>query len=201
VALAALFLSLGAVVAQVWAFWRGPQIRLLPPERVALFAQVAPDSTIAVRIGAQMSYANVAQESYGDLVRAEKAELVVGKVRSIQRWNSFGEIGTPTGGAAPQPLPGQSAVTHFTMFTPVPRECGDDAAGCEPMKDYISPTELTDQLRTATQLRFKFQIERFDGQSVSTSCYVPVSDLAKKKLFNIVSATFYATCHPLVARS
>lgn len=199
VALAALFLSLIAAGAQLWDWWHGPQIRLIPPDRVALYSQVAPDGSVAIRIAANMSYANVAQAQYGDLVLIERAKLKVDQIESWQRWNAFGEIResaiTRTQDAAPQPLPGQSAVTHFTLFTPVPRVCPNGSSACDPMRDYISPEEMMLQVRTADRIEFRFEIDLFNGHTLTTSCYVPLSALVRQKLGNIMRTPLYATCH------
>ena len=198
VALTALVLSLIAAGAQVVAWWRGPLVRLIPPDRVALYAQVAPHGNTAIRIAAHMSYANVAQAPYGDLVLLERAYLKVGAVGTRQRWNSFGEIKehaiTRTGEAAPQPLPGQSAVSHVTLFTPVPQVC-PEGSDCDPMREYLSPQELAGQLRTSDRLQFRFEIKLFDDSTLSAECHVPLSDLVRDSLANVVSKPFYAMCH------
>jgi hypothetical protein len=199
-ALAALVLSLIAAIAQLVSWVQGPSVRLIPPDRVALYTQIAPDGSVAIRIAAYMSYANVAQASYGDVVRLERATLKIGELESTQRWNAFGELKddaiSRTADAAPQPLPGQSAVTHLTLFTPVPLVCPERSEACDYMKDYISPEELKKALLRASRLQFQFEIERFNGNKLATSCQVPLTPLAREKLDHIVTTLFYATCYP-----
>jgi hypothetical protein len=204
VALAALILSLFAAFAQVLAWASGPSVKLITPDRVGLYLDMTPDqSSTFVRVAADMSYANVAQAPYGTLVVAERVILSVAGVESRQRWNAFGTISRDgvkqTGTSAPQALPGQSAVTHFTLFTPVPVDCPDGASGCDPLADYLTAPQFANALRSARELRFQFQIELIGGKVMSTSCTVPLKQAAKEQLAELLQLRtpyFYATCHP-----
>lgn len=199
VALAALVLSLLAAGAQFWARLKGPDVHLITPDRVILYSDVAPDGSIIVRIAAPMSYANVAQQAYGDVVLVERSQLTVGQRVSHQRWNAFGMINRDgveqTGTAGPQPLAGQSAVTHLTLFTPVPEECSANSRTCNTMSDYLTLADFANQLRSADRLDFRFQIDLIDGAKPETSCYVPLSSLARQKLTQLQTTPFYAMCH------
>jgi hypothetical protein len=203
VALTALILSIFAALAQAIAWWNGPSIRLIRPEHVALYTDVRPDrKAVFIRIAADMSYANVAQQPYGDLVVLERATLSVGKLESRQRWNSFGTINSDaisqTAMTAPQPLPGQSAVSHFTLFTPVPLECPEDDGRCDPMKEYLTVEDFIRELGSASDLKFTFEIELIDESSRVTTCIVPVTNLTRDKLNEVAQGSapfFYATCH------
>lgn len=208
VALAALILSLFAALAQLLAWASGPSVKLITPDRVALYLDMAPDkSSMFVRVGADMSYANVAQAPYGTLVTAERVILSIGKAQSHQRWNAFGTIDRDglkqTGTSAPQALPGQSAVTHFTLFTPVPVDCPEGASACSPMSDYLTAQQFANRLRSARQLHFEFQIELIGGKLLSTTCYVPLKKAAAEQLTELLQLRtpyFYATCRPSADR-
>jgi hypothetical protein len=189
VAIAALFLSLGAVGAGLAAWLRGPAIRLIPPERVALYGDTSPSGGVIVRIAAPMSYANIAQAPYGSLVVNEQATLSVGNIRSKQEWNAFGEIKRgsvqSTGVVVPQSLPGQSAVSHVTLFTPLPGP------------DYISPEKLFHGAAFVPDLRFQFQIAMIDGSKLMKSCSVPLNELSRTRLAKVGTEMFFAVCRPV----
>jgi hypothetical protein len=198
IAIAALVLSLIAAGASLIAWWRGPSVRLISPDRVALYSDVAPSGSTFVRIAAPMSYANVAQEPYGDVVLVERAALTVGGLETHQRWNAFGEIGTnkvqSTGTATPQSLPGQSASTHFTLFTAVPRDCPEGSTVCDPMAEYLSLKKFSESVGTARELRFKFQIDLINAKPQVTECVVPLTKLVRQKLAELERVPFYAMC-------
>lgn len=197
VAVAALVLSVVAAVGQFVAWVHGPSVRLIVPDRVALYSDTLPDGTVMVRIAAPMSYANVAQAAFGDLVLKERVKLSAGIVTQ-QRWNSFGEIKrgaiTATAPSAVQPLPGQSAVAHFTLFTPVPVECPQNATNCNPKQDYVTPEELNQQLGKIDRLRFTFEIELIEGGTLSKSCDVPLTKLVKDEVEKLRGSMVYAVC-------
>jgi hypothetical protein len=198
--LSALALSILAFSAQVVAWARGPSITLLPPERVALYGDVAPDQTIIVRIAAPMSYANLAQQQFGALVVAERAVVTVGNLKSEQIWNAFGEMHREkdalrigfTAQALPQALPGQAFVSHLTLFTPARRNC--TSPGCNPNLDYVSPSRFQAAAAKSDRILFDFSVATIDGKNLSQSCEVTVDDLARRTLAKLTSSAFYALC-------
>jgi hypothetical protein len=205
VALTALILSLFAAVAQAAAWFRGPSVKLITPDRVALFLDRTPDASATpfVRLAAEMSYANVAQAPYGTLVVAERATLQVGRAQSLQRWNAFGSIDragvNQNALSSAQSLPGQSAVTHFTLFTPVPIECPDGATKCDPMSEYLMAPVMAQQLSRAKELHIAFEIELIGGKRLEDSCEVPLKNAAREQLTALLEQRtpyFYAMCRP-----
>lgn len=199
VALAALILSIIAAVSQFYSWARGPNVKLIVPDRVALYSDVAPDGSIFVRVAAHMSYANIAQAPYGNLVLKERAQLRVGRLTSQQQWNAFGTITrggvTMTELAAPQPLPGQSAVSHFTLFTPITVMCPEGANDCKPKQHYFEFGYLAQQVRTADRLHLQFEIELIEGRRLRTACYVPLSLETRRELVKVRSSYSYLRCY------
>lgn len=204
IALTALLLSLFAAGAQLTAWLRGPSVRLIMPNGVALFLDVTPDdSTVFVRVAADMSYANVAQQPYGTVVTAERATLSLGGATSRQRWNSLGTIDREavrqTGMAAPQALPGQAAVTHFTLFAPVPVDCPDNHKNCEEMSEYLPAEELLKRTMSAKHLHVRFDVHSIEGEVISTDCFVPLKSSAREQIVAVMQHRrpyFYAACRP-----
>jgi hypothetical protein len=200
VAVAALVLSLIAAAGQFVDWARGPSIRLIAPDRIALYSDVAPDGSIFVRVAAHMSYANVAQAPYGDLVLRERVQLRAGTLTSKQQWNAFGTIVREgikmTEPAGPQPLPGQSAVSHFTLFAPTTIACQAGSVGCNPTQEYLQPEALTKQLASVDKLQFRFEIELIDGNRISASCRVPLSTQARQQLSSVRTSYAYLLCYP-----
>jgi hypothetical protein len=201
IALAALLLSLLAVAAQLVAYMRGPDIRMLPPATVALYVDQAPEGMPIVRVAAPISYANLAQPPFGALVTSERMKFAVGSLESEQQWNAFGSIGlvggnqtvTSTAPALPQALPAQSFVSHFTLFTPIRRDC--TGPGCNPTADYVSPDQLLAAGATADRIRFEYSIETIDGDTVTASCDLKLHVLAKQRLAVLRKSALYARCH------
>jgi hypothetical protein len=205
VALTALILSLFAAGAQAAAWLRGPSVKLIVPDRVALFLDRTPDASATpfVRLAGELSYANVAQAPYGTLVVAERATLWVGSAESPQRWNAFGTIDRSgvkeTALSSVQPLPGQSAVTHFTLFTPVPVDCPDGATKCNPISEYLTVSAMAEQLSRANDLHVAFEIELIGGKRLEASCEVPLKNAARQQLTALLEQRapyFYAMCRP-----
>lgn len=205
IAVSAFLLSLFAALAQLFAWWNGSSIRLITPDRVALYTVEAPDGSTVVRIAAPMAYANVAQGPYGDLVTVERASLSVGNVETRQRWNAFGTISADgieqTGPATPQSLPGQSAVSHFTLFTPVPVDCVNYSKDCNPTEDYLTLQRFTDQIRSASKLQFRFGVDLIGGGTRVTTCQVPLSGLVRKELAELGKTFTYAMCRSRAGRA
>jgi len=200
IALTALILSLIAAIAQLVAWVRASEVRLIPTDRVALYSQLAPDGTIAIRIAAPLSYANVAQPAYGDLAVVEYASFSVGNTSSRQRWNAFGEIKqgavSRTMDATPQPLAGQSAVSHITLFTPVPQYCDERDEPCDPTADYVDPAELMKATEASDRIQFQFTVEMFGGEVLTSRCHIKLSPLVRQQLRKLVQTPLYAVCLP-----
>lgn len=198
-ALAALLLSVIAAIGQFVAWWSGPSVRLITPDTVALYTDTAPDGTVIVRIAAPMAYANVAQAAYGDLVVKERAKLSAGDIQTQQQWNSFGDIKkgliTATQPSSVQPLAGQSAVAHFTLFAPMVRDCPPNATRCQPREDYVAPEQLAAELGKADRLHFTFEIDMVGGGSAIKSCDVPLTPLVRTQLAGLRRSFMYAVCH------
>lgn len=199
-ALVALVLSFGAAIAQLWAWWGGSSVRFLTPDRVALYSDVAPDGSIIVRVAAHMSYANVAQGPYGDLVTNESLQLRVGSLTTTQQWNALGTITRDgpkmTELAAPQPLPGQSAATHFTLFSPMKWECSEEVYDCDPKRDYLPPELFVSRLGSADKLQLRFTITTIDGDTLAASCHVPLTEEARALIANVRTSYAYLYCYP-----
>lgn len=200
IALTALTLAAGAAIAQVIAWAGGSSVRLIAPDRVAFYSDVMPDRSIAVRLAAHMSYANVAQAPYGDLVLKERVQLRVGSLASEQQWNAFGTL-TRDGPqmielAAPQPLPSQSAVSHFTLFVPPTLVCPTGSRDCNSRQHYITPDAFLTQLDRAEELQLNFEIELIDGQRERTSCHVPITEQSREQLSKVPTSYAYLLCRP-----
>ena len=156
-----------------------------------------------MRVAAPMSYANLAQQDFGALVSRETAILTIGDIVSEQRWNAYGNVERAgsalavkaTGQALPQALPGQSFVSHFTLFTPLRRVC--KAGECNPTADYVSPQRLAAAAAAADHLRLDFAISTIDGETQTTSCRVVLHRLAKQALASLNDSAFYGQCHAL----
>lgn len=200
VAIVALILSLGAAISAVWFWALGSSVRLIPPDRVAIYSDEGADGTPFIRIAAHMSYANVAQAPYGDLVLRERVQLRVGKLVLPQQWNAFGSIDRQginmMEPAGPQPLPGQSAISHFTLFAPPTVPCRSGNQQCDPKENYIRPESFVDQLAHEDDLLFKFEIELIDGDRVTASCHASLSPLSRRLLANVRSSYVYLLCYP-----
>jgi len=188
-ALTALLLSLLAAGSQLKDYLRGPDLRLITPHRVALYADKGPNGAMIVHIAAPMAYANVAQAPYGDLVLEETASLTVGGKTSRQEWNAFGKLTSEglkaTEPALLQPVPGQDALSHVTLFTPITTP---DA------RDNLSPEELFARSTGARKMVFQFGIKPYKGNEIHKACSVALTDDVRTKLFVLTKSNFYALC-------
>jgi hypothetical protein len=195
VALAALFLALAATTAQIADRFRGPSIKFITPDRVAIYSDSANGSTF-VRVAASMSYANVAQAPYGDLVLKERVRLDVGNLSSNQQWNAFGTITRNgpqmTDTAAPQSLPGQSAESHFTLFTPA-ASC-EGQPNCDPKQQFVDPKALVKAFEQSGELRLRFEIELIDGETIRRSCHVPYRESTRQEISRLPISYAYLYC-------
>ncbi len=204
ISVVAVLLSVVAIASQVIAWVRGPQVRLVTPDRIALYSDLAPGNIPIVRVAASISYANFSSQSQGALVTNEAVELRIGHLASKQEWNAFGTIeGTgestavrSTGPALPVPLPGQASLSHFTLFAPLRRSCAGNDPKCRREGDYISPDQFiaaasTNQVATAT-----FQIRLADGTSLQTTCEVALGPEKRVALEGLQTGVFYNVCYP-----
>jgi hypothetical protein len=207
IAVVALLLSSIAVGSQLVAWLQGPSVKLIPPERVVLYRQTSPDGTAIVRIGAPVSYANVASQSYGALILKETATVSVGSLKSEQEWNAFGTI-DGSGGvisvrytdiALPVALPGQTSVSHITLFTPLRKRCAASERACKPTENYVSPEQFAAAVAKADRIRFTFKVKLSDGPELSSSCEVLMGPVNKPQLANLASQVFYGICYPIEA--
>lgn len=194
-----------ALSAQLVAWARGPEVQLIPIERVALYADVAGDQARVVRIAAPISYANVASQSFGALVLKETAYLSVGRLHSEQQWNAFGTIAKKGDAIAvqsaemalPVPLAGQASASHLTLFAPLRKRCENTDHNCNPTANYISPEELARALATTRDIRFVFKITLSDGSELTTSCGVTVGSANEPYLASLGDKVFYGVCYPI----
>lgn len=200
IALAAFVLAFGATAAQFIAWSRGPNVFLLGPERVALYYQQTDDGRI-VRIAAPLAYANTAAQSYAAVLSGERVTMTLGPLSSRQDWNAFGAIARPgnslqvsqTSLVTPRPVSGQSAVSHITLFTPVPRPC-DGEKGCKPRADFLTVESVTPHLVEGSRIGFEFESSFFRDEPERYSCEVSVTKAVVDRWRR--EQSLYATCRP-----
>lgn len=204
IAVIALLLSLVAIASQAIAWIRGPQVRLVTPDRIALYRDQAPGKAPIVRVAASISYANFSSQSQGALVTSEAVELRIGHLVSRQEWNAFGTIVRTgdaievrfTGLALPVPLPGQASLSHLTLFTPLRRRCGRNDPECNPEGDYISPDQFIAAASTNPVATATFRIRLADGTILETACEVPLGPEKKAAVASLQTGVFYGVCYP-----
>jgi hypothetical protein len=202
---AAFLLSVMALSAQLIAWARGPDVRLFPVERVALYSDVTGDQAAVVRIAAQISYANVASQAFGTLVLKETAYLNAGPLSSEQQWNAFGTITKKADGIAvqstemalPVPLAGQVSKSHLTLFAPLRKRCDNGDRHCNPTANYISPEELAGALARTGEIRLAFTVTLSDGTELRTSCSVTVGPANRPYLMSLRDHVFFGVCYPV----
>jgi len=203
IALSAFVLALLSGASQLLAWTVGPQIAFVGPDRVALYADVAPNGDQIIRIAAPLTFVNSAQPAYSAVLVKETARMTIGDMTSFQIWNAFGQLGRgPSGSltvkstaiATPQPIAGQSAVSHMTLFTPIAVRCKPDDQGCRPVQDYVAPAQLADHIKPGAEIRFDFEGETFDHGVERYSCKILVSQSFAARFKRELSG--YATCQP-----
>lgn len=199
VALTALVLSLFAAVSALSSYWRGPDLKLITPRHVGLYVDRAPGSAAAVvHVAASMAYANVAQEPYGDLVLEESATLNVGGKTTRQEWNAYGKLeGDGLSATAPtlmEPLPGGTALSHITLFAPVPAQCRAGDSKCDPARDSWSPELLAAYSKNAKNLVLEFALKPYKGAEIRKTCTVPLTPEIRGKIANLRQSVLFATC-------
>jgi hypothetical protein len=204
VAFAALFLSVGAVLVQLSAFFRGAELTLLPPDQVFIVRDDNySDGKSRARFGTTLIYVNRGEKGYSQIVRREVAYIKgAGKDRE-QGWDSFvtfdGFKPQKPSPATPFAIDGGESKSHQTYFIPWPKHCPPSNTGCDVMENHIYWDDFIAELRRLVSqgnrhLQFRFAAEVIDGKPIPTSCSIDIDA-------NIVSAIelyhgYNPTCFP-----
>lgn len=187
ISLCALTLAIITALAQLAQWTRGPEVEFLGPDRVVLYQDSANGVPI-IRVAAPLSFANIASQSYSAILARETVSLRVGNRTSEQVWNAFGQIqqrpeGLGVAGnslVAPQTVSGQSAVSHFTLFAPLPKPCEPGQVGCSATENYIDPAAIL-QLKAGDTIRLRFTGHFFKEEARQFDCQVRVTDAMLKR--------------------
>ncbi len=202
VSLIALILAAFSAVSQLVAWSRGPKVSVFGPDRVALFTDVAPNGSLIIRVAAPLSYANTAPQSYSAILKKERVTVSVGTITTSQTWNSFGSITKQVNGfavvakdlATPQPVAGQSASSHLTIFAPLTRLCEQTHPTCNPQADYVSPSSFGKYLRPGIHIHFAFVSEFLRRKAQHYKCDVVASTSMVAQWRAAQSPSMYGIC-------
>ena len=167
----ALILALLTAGAQVRGYLRGVEMKLYPPELVALILEKNPvDKQPYLRIAARMAYTNAGWVGYNDAVYREEVEFFFGEAEENepyrQRWHSEHQVTTDSDGqlllkylkeAGPFPVAGGSSVSREIYFAPFPEQCSNDTPGCDEYSQFISARDALGFLESNEVMHLTFK--------------------------------------------
>lgn len=144
VSVAALVLSAGSIASQItqywWAWLKGPEVELLAPRQIILsrFDLNKTGKSDFVRFYATMSYINLGEPTYDEVIMDESLELCLDGVLRKQNWIRFTssafEEGIPSGAQStvgPTIIKAGNAEYHETLFFGRARACLERAEDCD----------------------------------------------------------------------
>jgi hypothetical protein len=185
-ALAAFLLSVATISIQLSAWLKGPNLKLLPPDQVFIWKQMAySDKIPRALFGATLIYVNKGEKGYAAIIRRETVNVAMSGKAFEQGWDKFTTFAAakPTDGkpAIPFSVDGGATETHQTMFVPWPRHCPQPADGCDVQENHIKWADFIDELHRLVkagqkEFEFKFTTEMIDSKPITTSCKIAIDE-------------------------
>lgn len=196
VSIATFLVGLVIALIQMGAHFRGPDIRLYPPEVIVLAIEEYPNEKFYLRIAARMAYVNHGSPGYSATISGEEVEFsfATGETYS-QRWHSErtiyseGEVlvNNFVKEAGPFAIDGGSSVSREMYFAPFPTQCPDGTSDCdEYYRNYIPGSQVLLLLQQAQSIDMTFKAGLI-GQNptiASTSCRLDISRQVIESLAN-----------------
>lgn len=187
VAFAAFFLSIGTIVIQLSAWFKGADLKLLPPDQVFIWKAEYSDNVPRALFGATLIYVNKGEKGYGAIVRREAVHVTVAGKDFEQGWSRFTTFkdAKPTNDkpAIPFSVDGGAAETHQTAFVPWPRECSAPAqTSCDVQQNHVKWVDFISELRRLVkagqrEYKFTFTSETIDnGVLPAASCKIAIDE-------------------------
>lgn len=184
-----------ALASSIFVFWdrvfERPKVRFIPPERVVLYQFKRQNGQIVVRVAAQMSYYNIARGEHAGILKVEEATVDVDGRTTKQRWNNFGRLRRNSSGyiapeygddAGPLAIPSQTAVSHFTIFSPLSRICAVGDAPCAKEAEASTPGFIYGAMLNGAEIDVRFVATLIDGRTLAAHCSVQASQNVKSQI-------------------
>lgn len=173
VALAAFVLSLGAILAQLPALLRGPQLKLLPVRQVIFDIRKKDDTPPYIVLVARLNYINTGATGYDDIVLDERATILVGGRKYEQTWLNFLKLPSdtqvkmkPLRDAAPFKVAAGDTVDHHTEFFPRSSQKG---------QNYLIWSDFSSALTRGDIVSVEIQFKSAKGKQSRTTCRLGAS--------------------------
>jgi hypothetical protein len=185
VAFAAFFLSISTILIQFSAWFKGADLKLLPPDQVFFWKdENYSDRKPRARFGATLIYVNKGDKGYAAIVSREIVHVTVAGKDFEQGWDKFvtfsGFMPTKDEPAKPFSVDGGDSESHQTNFIPWPRWCPASAqGGCNVQENHIHWDVFINELRRLVQagqreFGFRFVAQVIDGKPSIASCKIAI---------------------------
>jgi hypothetical protein len=190
-AFAALLIALSSVIYQIHGFFKGPDVKMFPPEQVFIKAfSYYQGAGFYVRFGARLAYVNEGRLGYNDVLRKESMFFSLGGKEYEQTWQAFESfdlkenelISHHISNAHPIPINAGSAVSHETYFAPWPVRCPKAVQKCDKWKNYLKWDDFVKKLESVQELTFRFKSETYSGSTLTTECTIDIDEAFIKGL-------------------
>ncbi len=193
-ALAAFLIAVGGIVFQITNYFRGPVIRLFPPDQVVIRKLKYPNGEEFIGIVARMAYVNSGQTGYNGIIRRELVRFKLDGTVYEQVWHSF--VSTDSIGdelvenrtieAKPVPVNAASSESHETAFVPRRVRCLAEALDCNSNANFLTWEEFLIKLEKLKlrQLRFDFEAEIYDEPPIRVACIIDIDTTLKTGLID-----------------
>lgn len=181
VSLAALILSLLALLPQVFFFVRGASPSLVEPEVIVFHEELGVSGIPHLALTAPMVYLNLGSPNSNFVVLKQSAELHVGsdsfqlRASHVVETNSLGNeyLNTATQSALPFSVTQEQGYAEKVKYLPRPPEC-DNSVTCNHSANIKSIEEFLGGAAVSEVVRIDFWAET-SLQAISTSCEFQLS--------------------------
>jgi hypothetical protein len=196
----ALLLSIATAAYNVVGYFQKPELTLLPPEQVTLYANYAGKFAYLAVVTDFNIFNNSRPEKYG-LVVGERVEFTIDGIRRVLRWQEVGKWGEKgfqsTGPAQPFGVPGGAVNAQEMSFEPRSKLQTELLPGETEDINWFDWDEFVRFLSKVPTLRVHCVVELQGGKTVTSDVELQLHSGVKADLQNPKRRWAAAACKKL----